>query len=160
MLNIGIAIQLLSFSLYVGYIVFNWGILKSISDSYYYLTKSKQVYFLLFCWGIGIPFMLYSNPLFLFAGFGFIVTGIASDYKIYESGFNKLTWWVHHIAAISGILFSYIGIWVVYNGYIYILLFFVSLLVLFRFKVKNIIWWIEIFAFIFILIGLIINNTG
>jgi len=154
-----ILIQILIFILYVGYIIKNWGILKSISDSYYYLPQNKQFYFTLFCWGVGLPLLILPHSLFFLAGAGFGFTSVASDYKVYnlQKITRNVTWWVHHIGASVGILFSFIGIWALYGNPFSLLAFMVLFMIVIKLKIKNKLWWIEMLAFINILIGLLIK---
>jgi len=156
-MNIFLIIQILSFVLYIGYIIKNWGILPSISDSYYLLPDNRKFYFTFFCWGVGFPLIILNNVWFLLASIGLIFLGVASDYKICENKVqnNKILWWIHHVGAVFGILFSLLGIWVHYDKPYYLFVFLILTLGIIKLKLNNKIWWVEIAAFILILSGLL-----
>ena len=53
-----IATFTLMFSVFISYVSFIWikyGILPSISDSWYHLPENLKVLFTLFCWGFALP---------------------------------------------------------------------------------------------------------
>ena len=145
-------LMLLVFFTYVGVIWAKYGVLPSISHSYYSLPDNKKFLFTLWCWGYAIPAMIVgSTPLMFFAGAGIAFVGAAAAYR------EKMTETVHIIGALSGILFSQLStildfdLWPITIGFAAIAL----PLVLTRFiKIKgktickNRTWWIEILAFI------------
>ena len=161
----GLLIQLISFILYVGYVTYKYGIIKSISDSYYLLEKNRRFLFTILCWSIGFPLIFLESRLFFLAATGFIFTGVAADYKIpqltYKYIFHThpsprtMVWWVHHIGAGIGILFSFLGIWIKFGHPEMVIIFLISTLVIYLSNIRNKLWWVEIMAFVLIFTGLI-----
>jgi hypothetical protein len=166
----GIIVQAAAFLLYVGYIFKNYGVLASLSESYYMLTKNKGALFTLFCWGIGFPLIVHENIFFLLSAIGLIFIGVAPNYKpiidytqkyvMCDSSRKTIIWWIHHVGAAIGITFAFIGLSVIYGQTLLFILFLILTLVFYVSKLKNLIWWIEILAFSLIIIGLIIGNLG
>ncbi len=82
------------FVTYVGGTSLKYGILGSISETYYRLPKNKKFLFTFFCWGIAFPAMIIaSKPLMFFASAGICFAGAAAAFK------EKLTHDVHMIGA-------------------------------------------------------------
>jgi hypothetical protein len=148
---------------YLTGIVYKYGILKSISDSYYHLPKNWKILFIFFCWGIVLPAMIIgleqTGSIFMFlagAGIGFV--GAATAFK------EKLTYTVHMTGAIVGIISSQAAIAFEYNLYWLNYLFVgisLSLVILTALKVNvKYFWWIEITAFVCIGIALYSKLSG
>ena len=145
------------FAAYVTLIVAQYGVLTSISESYYRLPRIQRPFFTLFCWGFAIPAILIgSTPLMFLAGTGIAFVGAAAAFK------EEMTDKVHYIGAIGGILASQLSIAIDSKLYILNAVFLSGLTLLFAFK-KRIInkkdeetyfWWIEILAFTVICIDL------
>lgn len=144
-------IQLVIFLLYVGFIVKHYGILPSISDSWYVLPSRHNFLFTLFTWGIGIPMFLYGNVWFALSGSGLSFVGAATQFKDKIA----LTKEVHYIGAVVGILGALIGIIVEYGNYLPLVLFVFLAISIQVSYMKNKIWWQEIVASLLILFGLI-----
>jgi len=150
---ITIILLTLIFPLYVTYIVWRnkWKPLHSISDSWYVLRdnyKGEENLFTLFCFllGIGLVFLSDISSLFFFAGSGFCFVGVATQFK--ET--SGLTDEVHYIGAGTGILCSFIGLFL--NGiYIPFILFLLGTSIILWRKWSNPIFWIEIIAFLMII---------
>ena len=142
------------FVTYVGFIWAKYGILPSISDSYYHLPKQLKPLFTLFCWGFALPaaiigFTLAEGSvwqfLMFFASGGIMFVGAAPDFKS-ETGMDRL---VHYISAVVGVIFSQLYILLVFPEIFYIPLAFTIFSIIFLYfknKVEEI-WWIEILAF-------------
>lgn len=147
-------IMLTIFVTYVGFIWIKYGILPSISYSYYELPKKLKPLFTLFCWGFALPVAIIGITLaeesiwqFLafFASGGIMFVGTAPDFKS-ETGNDKI---IHYVSALISVIFSQLYIALVFPEMIYVpIIFLLSsiLLILFKRKVKEI-WWIELFAF-------------
>jgi hypothetical protein len=142
------------FVTYVSFIIYKYGILKSISQSYYELPEKYKPIFTLAMWGFAFPAMIIGTPLtglMFFAAAGIMFVGAAAPFL------EKITKPVHMIGAGSGVLFSQLAISLVF-GMWYITLGFViasSLLLLFRKQINyKHIWWIEVLAFTLICISL------
>jgi hypothetical protein len=155
MLSITI-IQLIVFITYIGYLVSKFGILPSISESYYALMDLKKSYlFFLFTSALGVTMILQAqdqHAWYLISGIGLMFVGAASLFKVTEDG----TAAIHYIGAVVGIVGALIGHIEVYN-----LLWPVgiylggTLIILAVFRNNNYIWWMEILAFITIIAGFI-----
>lgn len=139
---------------YVAYIWAKYGVLKSISQSYYELPKKLQPFFTFFCWGFAIPaIILGSSGVMFLAGSGIAFVGAAAAFQ------EEMTKEVHMIGAGVGVLASQLAIYFQYGMWPVNIAFIVLslLLLLFRKKINNKhIWWIEIAAFIsiFIVLGI------
>ena len=146
------ALYIIMLSVFVGYVSWIWakyGVLKSISHSYYALPENLRFLFTLWCWGYAIPAMIVaSTPLMFFAGAGICFVGAAAAYR------EKMTETVHIIGAACAILFSQLSIIIDFNMW-YVTVAFAAIalpLALTRFSKKGICpnrtWWVEILAFI------------
>jgi len=144
-------------SVFVGYVGFIWwkyGVLKSISQSYYELPKSYNFIFTLALWGFAFPAMILGTPLtglMFFAAGGIMFTGAAAAFM------EEMTRTVHFVGAGAGVLFSQLAISLVFGMWPVTLAFVISslLLLLYRNKINNThIWWIEVLAFVSIVVVL------
>lgn len=148
-------LMLTVFVTYVGLIWAIYGILPSISDSFYHLPKKLKFLFTLFCWGFAIPaamigFTLAEGStwqfLMLFAAGGIMFVGAAPDFQN-ENGMDRI---VHYISALIGVISSQLYILLVFPEIYYITVSFALfsiLMLIFKKKVEEI-WWIEILAFL------------
>jgi len=92
-----------------------------------------------------------ASSLFFFSGAGLAFVGAATMFK------EKVTSTVHFIGAGSGIIFALLGIMFAYGNPYPLISWAIITLLVFLFKVKNHMWWIEIAAFSAIIIGFIIK---
>lgn len=124
-----------------------YGILPSISDSYYRLPKKWNFLFTIFTWGYALPALiigieLTNNFLMFLAGAGICFVGAAAQFK------QKLTTTVHVAGALIGITSSQLSIAIDFKM-LYVNIIFIVLALLFKLlKIKNATYWIEILAFI------------
>ena len=144
--DFSIIIMLLVFITYVSFIWRNYGVLPSISESYYVLPKSEKLLFTLFCWSFAIPAMILGSslagtPLMFLAGIGICFVGAAAQFK------QELIKEVHTIGAFCGILFSQLSIAFDFKMYYVNVIFVVLGLLILLTKIKNRIWWLELVAF-------------
>lgn len=145
-MNILYFIMLSTFVLYVGSIWIRFGVLPSISESYYRLPKKQEILFTVFCWlfagpAIVIGLELTGGPWMFFAGAGIMFVGAAAAFK------EDLPHKVHSIGAIIGIVWSQLSIAFDFQMY-YINIVSVVLAAIIYFIIKkNRIWWIELVAF-------------
>lgn len=151
-----IIIQTIIFITYISFLLIKFKkVLPSISDSWYMLKTPTNSLFTLFCFSIGLlmPFHIlgYYPFLFFLSGAGLCFTGAATMFKD-----NKLTKKVHYIGAVFCILFAFLGIGFEYNYWLPLILYLISVILSKLFNVNNFIWWIEIYAFVFIVLGLLI----
>jgi len=134
------------FITYVGFIWSKYGVLPSISDSYYELPKQINFLFTLFCWGFAFPAViigldLTDNFLMFLAGGGIMFVGAAAAFK------QELTDTVHKIGAFGGVIFSQLSIAFDFKMYYVNVIFVVLGLLILLTKIKNRIWWLELVAF-------------
>lgn len=138
------------FTLYVIYVWINYGILKSISDSYYHI-KHKSL-FTLSLWGFSVFALASVQNVWLFLSvIGICFVGAAPKFRMKFEGD------VHYVAAMSGILFG--GIALISLGFWYLSLLMITGIIILHFTVSNKTWWQEILAFYIIILGLFIYNT-
>ncbi len=141
-------VMLFVFISYISFIWSKYGVLKSISQSYYELPVKWQPLFTLFCWGFAFPAIMIGVPyssLMFFAGTGICFVGAAAAFQ------EKMTHTVHMVGAIGGVILSQLaiiinfGMWPISAAFVGASLLFM----LFRKKLKyKQIWWIEILAFL------------
>lgn len=143
-------IQLSVFALYVGMVIRNFGVLPSISESWYEWPQDKNMYFTFFTWGLGIPMMLYGSLWFFISGAGLVFVGTATRFKSKIVSTDK----IHYMGAIVGIFSALIGIWRELDNVSPLLLFILGSVVIQTSNMKNKLWWIEILAFMIIMLGL------
>lgn len=145
----------LSFVGYISFIVNRYGVLPSISESYYKMKDDKLFggsLFTLFIWSLSLPLIIIGNtPLMFFAGAFLSFVGAASAFKDL-----KMTKRVHNIGAIGGIGFGFLSMIIDFQLFELTYFMVVLSLSLFLLKIKNLIWWVEILAFVLIIIGLFI----
>ena len=146
-----LVIQIIVFLSYVIGIVSRYGVLESISDSWYRLPLKYNALFTFFTWGLGIPMLLYGSDALFFSGVGLCFVGAATRFKMGDF----YTTLIHFSGAVAGVLlpllyfgFSY-GIW-----WPFLLQLWGSVFIYAYDKIENSIWWIEILGFITVLSGL------
>lgn len=146
-------LMILTFISYVSGIWARYGVLDSISQSYYELPTKFQPLFILFCWGYSLPaIILGSSGLMFLAGSGIAFAGAAAAFK------EEMTMEVHVTGAVIGVLFSQLAILFQYGIWQANVAFLAIAIPLFltRFIHKadggsicpNRTWWIEIAAFL------------
>ena len=145
--------QLLVITLYLGLIIKRYGILPSISDSWYSLPPRENFLFTLFTWGLGIPMLFYGNVWFFLSGAGLSFVGVATQFR----SFIGITKEVHYGGALVGILGALIGIWVQWDNLLPLIWFLFFALSIQVSYMKNKIWWQEIVAVVLILWGLLVK---
>jgi hypothetical protein len=153
-------VQILIFVSYISFIILKFGILPSISESWYRLRELGGVWsslFTWFCWGLGFIILFQTNgnsPLFFLSGVGLSSVGVATMFKLKDD----IQSYIHSIGATIGIICALIGIGI--ERYIWLpLIDFVILAIIFYIFVdKNKIWWIEIIAFLSIGLGLLFTS--
>jgi len=146
---------LILFPIYTLYILWrnNWKVLHSISDSWYILkerNKNEEILFTLFTYllGIGLLLQSYKSPLFFFGGMGLFWVGTQTQFRE-----KSIKGTIHYVGAVLAIVLSLIGL--VLNGvYFPLLIMCIGTLLMYYTKIKNFIFWVEILAFIIIIIGL------
>lgn len=146
-------IELLTFLSYLISVTTKYGILNSISESYYRI-KNKWC-FTFFIWGISVPIIMLGvekNSMFFFAGALLAFVGASPAFK------NKdIESIVHIIGATGGIALANLALFLCGCYYISIILLTFIFYATYS-DMKNSTWWIEIASFISVNIGLIILN--
>jgi hypothetical protein len=159
-----IVIGLLSF-IFVFYNTWIWkryGILPSMSASYYKLKEDKRLgkhgktLFLAFCWSLGAlmlavssMYYMYDAVGFLFAsGAGLIFTGTAAAFE------EEMTGVVHYTGATVSIGAAFVGLWLIAGLWPIGAVFLLVSGVFYMLKLKNIILWMEYLAFALSVFGL------
>lgn len=148
-------IQGIIFLSYIFFLVYRFGVLPSISESHYRLNDLRKSYlFTLFCWALSVLMIFQTNetsPLFFISATGLAFVGSASEFK-WTGAFTNI---VHYGGALLGIGGALMGLWIEYNNLIPLLAFISIGIVLSALNVRNIIWWVEIVAFVCIISGLL-----
>jgi len=135
------------FVAYVATIVGLYGILPSISESYYRLPKKWNSMFTLALWGFSFPAMIIGTPitgLMFFACAGIMFVGAAAAFH------QKITKTVHIVGATLGMVLSQVAIATAFGmWYVTVASVILSALVfLFRKHINNThVFWIELICF-------------
>lgn len=153
----------IAFVIFIRYVQTIWevyGVQKSISESYYRLLEEDNKYlkylFTFFCWGFAYPILIVAHtPLMYIATSLIMLVGASPAFKQ-----DKLVKSLHMIGAYGGVGIAMISIWIDFYMWYLTIAFIVIAGNLFIFKVKNKIWWIEIIAFLTIVLTLILRNNG
>ena len=141
-------IQTLVFLLYVGYIYKKFGVIHSISQSWYELPHTQKWMFTAFTWILGLTLLLMDTTLFFISGIGFIIVGSSAMFD--DDTVTKLT---HYTGAGIGILFAFLALTFELEFAVPIVLYAAAIMLEIAFRQKNVIWWIEIWAFVFLMLG-------
>lgn len=137
------------FVAYVGMIWYRYGVLPSISESYYRLPKDQKILFTFFCWLFVTPAIILGDSVFMFvAGTAIFFVGAASAFKM------RLTGQVHIVGAVVGILCGLLHIVFVENNYPLSIITASLVISIMISGIKNSTWWIEIVVFTAICITL------
>ena len=137
------------FFTYLTLITIRYGILPSISDSYY--NMKHPAWFTLAMFGTGLPIAFYAESgLLFFAGAFIAAVGSAPAFR------KELQGKVHVVCAIGGIILGLMACIFNYNNWIAPLIFIVFFIIATLTKLRNRTWWIEIAAYICILTVLFI----
>jgi hypothetical protein len=143
-------VQFVIFMVYIIFIYTLYGVLPSISASWYLLPKRLKILFYIFCVSIGILTILHGSIYFFLSGAGLIFTGTASAYKSKDTYTNI----VHFSGAAVCILFALLGLWVESQIIFPSIILTIIIAALISFRIKNYIWWVELSAFLLLIAGL------
>ena len=142
------------------FVLIKFGILPSISDSWYELTAIGGVWYSLFTWfcfGLGILMFFQTNGstvLFFISGAGLSFVGAATMFKSSDYWTPK----IHFGGAITGIFGALIGIGIERNLWIPAAVWAVGTILIEIFKIRNSTWWVEVLAFSCIGLGLLLSS--
>jgi len=141
------SISFIAFITYVLYVTIKYGVLPSISESYYY-TNNKLI-FALFAWFTAIPLMIVaSTPLMFFSG---AALGFVGASPAFHKNDRSLEDEVHMVSGILIILFGLLSMIIDFN-IVYPTIVVIFLIISFiLFNIKNKIYWIEILFFFYIM---------
>ena len=136
-------LQLTIFTVYVLFIYDRYGVLPSISTSTYRLEGQQRWYFLVFLWSIGLLNLGQGMEIYGFlATISFIFTGITIDFR------RRMAKQIHGIGAAGTIIFTYVGLWVLHGIWFPSVLLPIAMLILYIYRRKDFVWWLEIVAMI------------
>jgi hypothetical protein len=148
-----IIIQATIFIAYISFIIYRYGVLPSISESWYVLPKGQKFLFTLFIFGMGVPMLFYDSAVLFLAGSSLTFVGAATEFKSTEWIKDE----VHYTGAALGITLPLLyfgfnnGLWIPLIAQV------VGTIIITLTKTPNKIWWIEILAFVVIMIGLFLR---
>jgi hypothetical protein len=159
------------FTVFLYSIYLDYGILKSVSDAFYKLKNDKMGYkFVIFILTIAISMAFIGNtPLFYIAGGLLSLVAISPAFKDEESKpdeIDRIEVQVHVFGATGGILIGFIALIFDFGQwYMPIPMILFTLYATpkrwkkpFLMGIKNHTWWIEVFAFFNIMVGLLIEK--
>ena len=144
-----IGIQIGIFLTFLIIVITQHGILNSISESWYAL-KEKAL-FSIFCMSLGFLHLFHQpgNLWFLAAGASLVAVGAATRFKD-----GKYTTVIHIAGAMLAIILSFVSLWL--QGVWFGPFITAGTWLTFKmFKLKNRTWWVEVVAFISIMISII-----
>lgn len=145
---------------YTLYIYFKFGVLKSISDSFYHIPH--KAWFTFFQWGLSLPLIIVaSTPLMFFAGSFMFFVGAAPGFMD-----DEMEERVHVVGATGGISLATISMWL--DFHMWPLSFLMVGFTIWcttklndkfpKLHVKNHTWWIEVLAYALIILTLTTNR--
>jgi hypothetical protein len=147
-------IQILVFVLYNGYMLWytKGKILPSISESWYVLKDPKNALFTMFCYllGISMVFRTDASPLYFLSGAGFVFTGAATKFKMDDVRP------VHFVSATIAIIAALMGNAMVKDAWTPLILWVFLSYVMARINVPNLLYWVEMLAFVCLVVGFIV----
>lgn len=160
---IPILIIALNFIIYVGATWITFGVLPSISDSFYFwdykLGRGWGYIFTIFCWILGFPLVMLASIMpenfqwiaFLAgSGFGFVGAAcLIKDPNVME---------IHGKAAAVGIIASLFLAGISVGSWAWIVIgigVLISIIIALCKKIENKIWWVEITSFLSVIIPLV-----
>jgi hypothetical protein len=102
-------------------------------------------------YSIGILIITLDSFVWFLSGFSLALVGVAGWFR--EDKFIKR---IHYSGAISGILLAFLGAFLSYSqNYVFFSVWLSVCLFWWAFKLPNFIWWVEVFAFVGVIVQLI-----
>jgi hypothetical protein len=142
------ALQFVIFSVYLLFVYKRFEILESISHSTY--EWNEPYLFTLMCWSLALLNLLQGMEGWgVLTSAGLMFAGITVDWM-------NTGGWVHFIGAVTAILSAFVGVFVMYGIWIPFAIFVVVATLTYINKV-NWLWWVEIQAFMLILISYLLR---
>jgi len=128
--------------------------LKSISAGYYKLPKRIRYFTIISYAAFSLPAMwIADSPLIFFAGGSIMLTAVAAAYKL-----TKLSMKVHVWTAWAGIALSQVAICFEFGYWWITVVFLIPSLLLWILKVYTRVYWVEVFAFATLILGLYLHK--
>ena len=151
----GILWMTITFPIYTLYILWrnNWKVLHSVSDSWYILKQKEyheEILFTIFTYllGIGLILQYYHSFLFFIGGMGLFWVGTQTQFRG-----ESIKGTIHYVGAVLAIVLSLIGL-LTQGVWIPLLICGIGGGIMYLTKIKNFIWWVEMLAFLTIIVGL------
>ena len=141
--------QITVLSAYLIIITKRFGVLESISHSTYQWLGNERYYFMLMCWalaGLNLAQGMEGWGVLTAGALGF--TGITVNWMESKSP----AFYIHSIGAFTAIISAFTGLIVLHGIWLPFFLFMIVSVAIYK-LLNNRIWWIEVSAFILILIG-------
>lgn len=140
--------QFIVFTTYLVVIYKRFSVLESISHSSYEFVGDKRYWFMAMCWALA----------FLNLAQGMEGWGVATSAGLLFAGITinweqRPSYYIHFAGAVTAILSSLIGLYILNDIIAPTILLVFFALITYLFNVKNWLWWIEVQAFLLILIG-------
>jgi len=146
-----IIIQAIVFIVYISFIVYRYGVLPSISESWYVLPLRQKFLFTIFTWGIGVPMLFYDSGALFISGSALTFVGVATQFKASISFSRE----VHYAGALIGVIVPLIYFGISSDNWLPLVFQVVATMIITLTKTQNKIWWNEIVAFFCVLSGLL-----
>lgn len=167
--NYALAWSFLIFVSYIIYVVKNFGILPSISDSFY--KHKNRVLFAAFIWLTVVPLAYIGmESVWMQAGAGFLCfVGVATNFKKrgitildeYGNSFRKqkntVERFFHMYGAMLGFSFAFMAMVFTFHIWSPLIIMASFIIIANLLKIKNRIFWIEIVGFLLLIIGFFIK---
>lgn len=141
-------LQLLILTAYILYLVYEFGVLPSISESTYRFSRQERYWFTFALWAVAL--LNFFQPLGMFgalASAGLFFTGVTVSFKSKAAHTNI----VHYVGAATAIICSFVGL-VFLHGLWFVPLIALVFMIPALFS-ENKIWWVEIIAILFIFVS-------
>ncbi len=133
------------FTLYILGVMLLYGVLPSISDSYYHIPQGYKLIFSFALIGFALPLIIYTNKILIFiAGGAIMFVAVTPDFHSEGA--------IHFICAIIGIVSGLLYL-ITNKQYLISVIAFIVGIILYIFA-NNHIFWIEIVSFYTILLGI------
>lgn len=144
----------LTWVVFLAGIALKFGVLKSISDSVNHLNRVWVFQAVMILPSFALMYVG-NTPLFWFAGFFLILVGISPAGHFSPDMEER----VHIVGATGGIILAMAGLWLNYHQWWLVvpMILFTGYCLSKWSKVKNHTWWIEVWALVTALIGLLIK---
>jgi hypothetical protein len=135
-----IYLSILNLTTYLTYIVCRYGVLPSISNSFY-ATGQRPIFFIAMV-GFSTP-LLYGNES-LFLALSVMCIWLLATASAYHERLGKL---VHYPAAFMSVVWAMVHVWVELGRWDLVAAFVIASIIIILIR-KNVIWWVEVAAFV------------